>query len=297
MSQPSADRVTLLEMFDHPRVHIGRAAHGGCVAEMLCNDDDSLYLGAVTTCARLRHGVILGQRRGRQYGGRPGPEILRREFLSRRRLDVDVHVVGANVDPPSTLLIREEVWPTGTATPQRRHHLACRRIADLESPLNGSLGWIVEGHQAIVDSDVFLSETCHTEGLVFQGVILVPYTEISDIEQADDGRKHALSTEIPFSQITPYSRPKVGQSRPEAFYSGELLSISILPPLVVVAVLASPGRVDANGLNVAVRPGADPNVRPGRREHKLADALEGLLIRDTSAIGVCIAEASAAAPP
>ncbi len=207
-----------------------------------------------------RHGLILGERGRRQDGGRPRPKILRRKFTAGRGLDVEVHVVGVHLDPPPALFVGEEVWAARSATPKSGDDLGCWRIADLECPLNRALRRIVENHHAIVNADVFFSEAGHAERLVFECVVLVPDAEISDVEQAHDRREHPLPAEVVLGHITAHVRPKLRQSRPEPLNSDELLSIPIPPPLVVVAILAAAGRVGADGLNVAVRPRADPYV-------------------------------------
>ena len=145
--------------------------------------------------------------------------------------------------------------------------------------------------------DVLLSEAGDAEGLVFQRVVLTPHPEISDVEQAHDRREHPLPAEVVFGQVTPHPRPKFRQGRPEILNSDELLAVPVLPPLVVVAVLAAAGRVGADRLNMAVRPRADPDVRPGRWYNQTSNALESVLIGDPNPVGIGIAEAAAAAPP
>jgi len=59
----------------------------------------------------------------------------------------------------------------------------------------------------------------------------------------------------------------------------------------VVAVLAASGRVDADGLQVAVGVGAHPDLPPGRRDRQLADAGEHGFVVDRPAVLVHVAEA------
>jgi hypothetical protein len=62
----------------------------------------------------------------------------------------------------------------------------------------------------------------------------------------------------------------------------------------VVEVLPPPGRIRPDRLEVAVRVGADPDVRPRRRDDERADALEQLRVLDAAAALVEVLEA---APP
>jgi hypothetical protein len=69
------------------------------------------------------------------------------------------------------------------------------------------------------------------------------------------------------------------------------------PPLVVVQVLAAAGLVGADGLDVAVRVRADPDVLPGRRDHQRPDPLDHLGVLDHVAVSIEVAEPLAPAAP
>jgi NUDIX domain-containing protein len=76
----------------------------------------------------------------------------------------------------------------------------------------------------------------------------------------------------------------------------ELLLIAAGPPLRVVEVLPSAGRVSADRLDVAHRMRTDPDLLPGRRDDELADALEHLRVVDALAVCVEIFESTATPP-
>jgi hypothetical protein len=65
----------------------------------------------------------------------------------------------------------------------------------------------------------------------------------------------------------------------------------------VVDVLPPAGRIRADGLDVSVRVGADPDVIPGRWDDELANPLENLCVRDPCTVRIEVLEAAAAAAP
>jgi len=72
-------------------------------------------------------------------------------------------------------------------------------------------------------------------------------------------------------------QPGDGRARPDQALAKvqrpvELLPVLQLPPVGVVEVLAAAGIVDAGGLDMPVRGGADPDVPPGRRDGQRLDA-------------------------
>jgi hypothetical protein len=75
----------------------------------------------------------------------------------------------------------------------------------------------------------------------------------------------------------------------------ELVGLSRLPEIRVVAVLLAALGIAAGRLDVAVAAGADPDIRVGRRDRQRADAGELRLVAHRGALRVEVAEAGAAA--
>src|SRR3954447_21048069 len=76
----------------------------------------------------------------------------------------------------------------------------------------------------------------------------------------------------------------------------ELLLISTLPPPLVIPVLATPGGVGSDGLQVAVLVGADPDVCPRWRDRERLDA-PAHRGGHTDTVGADVGEALAAPAP
>ena len=66
--------------------------------------------------------------------------------------------------------------------------------------------------------------------------------------------------------------PDLGQGLAEDDHAIVFVFIARLPPPLVVAILFSPARIAARGLDMAVRRGTNPDVVVGRGDGKAADA-------------------------
>src|SRR5207237_455078 len=69
--------------------------------------------------------------------------------------------------------------------------------------------------------------------------------------------------------------------------------VAHLAPARVIAILLAGARVAADGLDVAMRRRADPDVAPRRRDRQRADAREGGPIAHPTALGIDVHEAAA----
>src|SRR5439155_212472 len=87
----------------------------------------------------------------------------------------------------------------------------------------------------------------------------------------------------------PTSPAQPRQQAGKALHPLELLPIAPLAPAWVIQVLLAPSRVDAGGLEMPHRIGADPHVLPGRRDGKSADTLDHLRIGNRGAVLVYVA--------
>lgn len=92
-----------------------------------------------------------------------------------------------------------------------------------------------------------------------------------------------------------HHRAQIRQGRPEFLHPVVLIPVSLFPPQVVIPVLAAPRRVSANGLDVAQRVGADPDVFPRGGNDQRPDPGQRPLIRDRR-VRAEVPEASPAAP-
>ena len=99
--------VALEEAIDDPRVDVGGAAHRGCIAQVL--RDLLHHAGHRTAPGRdaLSISALAKQRRG-QHGRLPRAEVLRREIVAGRLLEVGIDVARPDVVPASILFIGQE---------------------------------------------------------------------------------------------------------------------------------------------------------------------------------------------
>ena len=102
--------------------------------------------------------------------------------------------------------------------------------------------------------------------------------------------QHPVAVEPAGAQRRHDGVPDVGELAGDLEHPLVLLRVPPRPPLVVVAVLAPAGGVEPGGLDVAVRPRADPHVLPGRRDRQGADPVEAVVL-DQGAVVVVVGEA------
>src|SRR5204862_4253948 len=126
---------------------------------------------------------------------------------------------------------------------------------------------------------------------------LAAHAEESAIEQAHRARQHALACDALPCKVPGDAAAHAGQCAGEGDHFVELALVGPLAPLVVVAVLLAPAGVDAGGLDVSHRLGADPDFLPRGWDRKSGDPLDHLRVRDPVAVLVYVLEALAAPPP
>jgi hypothetical protein len=122
------------------------------------------------------------------------------------------------------------------------------------------------------------------------GVPLPADPEQPEVDQAHHGRGHAVTVDGAATEIRHRGRAQRGQRVGEPEHVRELLDVTLLTPYLVVPVLGPAPAVDAGGLNVAQRIGRDPDVLPGWRDAKSAEAAKCLGTRDLQAGGIVIPE-------
>src|SRR3954471_17995258 len=152
----------------------------------------------------------------------------------------------------------------------------------------------LEAQGGAVDISVLAAQGGDPKGVVLFGVLLVADPDEGRLQQLDDRGEHLLPPQAALRHVLLEPLADPGQGLAEGDHAAELGLVAHLPPFGVVAVLLAPAGVAPGRLQVAVRAGADPDVRPGRRDGQLADALQGLLVPDRAPLGVDVGEALAA---
>jgi hypothetical protein len=112
-----------------------------------------------------------------------------------------------------------------------------------------------------------LPDRGQAEAAILVGVLLASGTEETEVDQPDRGGQDPPSGQAVGIQVTPYDLAYGRQGGTEPPDPVMLVLIALLSPQIVVPVLAAARRVDAGGLDVALRIGTDPHVLPGRRDH------------------------------
>src|SRR4051794_39794375 len=152
----------------------------------------------------------------------------------------------------------------------------------------------LEAQGGAVDVHVLVAQGGEPKGVVLFGVLLVADPDEGRLQQLDDRGEHLLPPQAALRHVLLEPLADPGQGLAEGDHAAELGLVAHLPPFGVVAVLLAPAGVAPGRLQVAVRAGADPDVRPGRRYGQLANALQGLLVPDRAPLRVDVGEALAA---
>src|SRR5580700_2701725 len=126
--------------------------------------------------------------------------------------------------------------------------------------------------------------------MVQLGILFAADPEQAEVDQPDGAGRDAVTIQATSRQVRHGGRPQRRQNAGEPQHVKELLSVALFAPLLVVAVLDPAPAVHAGGLDVAQRVRRDPDVRPGRRDHQRADALQRLPLRDLRARRVAVPE-------
>ena len=133
------------------------------------------------------------------------------------------------------------------------------------------------------------------EGAVVLRVCLAADPEKAQVEKPYRAGEHALATKTLAGKAPVRVRPQRPEGPGEIEHALELLTIAPAAPGVMVEVLPPAGRVGAGCLEVPERVGADPDVRPRRRDRQRADPFELGPIADQAPIVPAVLETPAAA--
>src|SRR5690349_10596085 len=296
LAERGGDRAAFLVPFDDARVDIGSPGHGRGIAQIVGYLPDDPGDGALAAGFTSGSGFRHGQAHGGQDGRMPGAEVLGGVVASGYLAEVVVDVRRGDVVPARPAPVDEQLVPAVPAPPQapddRAHLILGHRLLALLGPL----GRILEHQLALAQRDVLLPDGGQAEGAVLLRVLLAARPEEPEIDQADRSRENPVPGQAPALHVTADDLADARQHGSEVPDPIVLSLIPLLTPQVVVPVLAASGRVGADGLDVAQRVGADPDVLPGRRDHQRPDAGQRLRVLDHRRIGPQVAEAPAAAP-
>src|SRR5205823_2993741 len=111
-------------------------------------------------------------------------------------------------------------------------------------------------------------------------VLLVADADQRLLEELDDRCDHLLLREPLPRQVLANALPNRAERVAERDHASVLGFVADLAPPRVVAVLLAPPRVPAGGLDVAALVGADPHVRPRRRNGQRPDPLQRGFVED-----------------
>ena len=169
---------------------------------------------------------------------------------------------------PVAVPVGEQIGPAATAPLESSHDLVHGRVGNDEQALLVGLADVVKADRAaLAELHVAFEQGGQPEGAVLVGIGLAADAEEPQVEQADGAGQDALAREPTSAEGLLGDAPYLGEAEREVEHAVELLAVAALTPLLVVEVLPAAGRVGAARLQVAVRPGRDPHVTPGGRDH------------------------------
>lgn len=113
-------------------------------------------------------------------------------------------------------------------------------------------------------------------GAVVLGVPVAAHPEEAEVEQAYRGREDPFPGQAASGQFPGDDLTQLGQRGGEVEHVIVLLLVPLLPPARMIEVLPAPGGVEPDGLDVPIRPRADPHLFPGGRDYQVLDAREFL---------------------
>src|ERR1700691_1521110 len=296
LAERGSDRAAVLVQVDDAGIYVGGPGYRRGVAQVggdLGHDaGDGALAGGVAAVGALRHGQAY---RG-QHGRVPGAEVLGRVISSGYLPEGVADVRRRDVVPAPTGRVHQHLVPAAAPPPQAPHHGAHLVLGYRLLAMLGALGGILEYELPLGERDVLLPDGGQAEGTVLVRVLLAPRAEEAKIDQPDSGRKDSFPGQAAGAQVLTdllaYGRQD-GAELPNPVMLGQ---VPLLTPQIVVEVLAAPGRVGAQGLDVAPRIGADPDVLPGRRDHQRFDMGQRPRVVDGRGIGPEVGEPAPAAP-
>src|SRR5437762_10569791 len=243
----------------------------------------------------------LGEFRRGQKRPAPRAEVFGGELRRGRRLDVVVHVAREDCAhaPVLSVVLEEFGAADGLDVAHERGEFFVNEYEPLADVVLARE--LEDEATAALDFEVAVAERRHAVSAVTADARLRADAEVEVVDESDDDRQHALSTEVVARDVLVRPAPERGQGFAEA------LDLLVLPSRAqrderrVVDALHAPGAVNARGLKSASRRGRDSNVAPSGRDDERLDAFERGLVCDALARSGLVAEAArlraAPAPP
>ena len=142
-----------------------------------------------------------------------------------------------------------------------------------------------------------VSQGRQSERTVLLSILLVADPDSGLLEEPDDRRKHLLSRHAGPFQVAVRLLADLRQGRSKGQHPVVLDGIANLAPARVISVLLAPPGVAPGRLQMAARVGADPDVRPGRRDGQALDPPDRVRVTDAAALAVAVREALPGALP
>ena len=251
----------LLDGCDHVPLRLRRAAEGLERTQRLCRQH--------RPCPRSK---VLG---GKISAGHVAQEAIHVGRLDGVRLPVGVQVVKQ--------LVSGQILTS-------RHDAREALVGNVDGVLLAALAAEMKVNARALDDHVLFAHGRQAERRVRPRVLLVPHPDERDFEEAHHRREHLLSRETGPPQLFVAALPQRGQGAGEGQDSFVLGVVPDLAPARMVAVLLASSLVSPGCLDVAVRHGADPDVRPGGRDDERPDPGEHVGITDGLALAVQVAE-------
>src|SRR5438067_9290252 len=180
----------------------------------------------------------------------PGAEVLGGELAICYLTQIIVDIRRGHVAPAAARPEGEQALAAAPAPLERTHHRVHVAVDDRLFPLLGPLGWVVEDELAAPDAHVLAADGGDAEGAVLRRVLLPAGPEEAEIDQPDGGGEHPVPAQSLSGEMTADHLPQTWQDRAELQHAGMLVAVPLNPPQVVIAVLAAPGRVGADRLDV-----------------------------------------------
>jgi hypothetical protein len=155
---------------------------------------------------------------------------------------------------------------------------------------------VLERDLVVVAGHVFAEDRRQPERAVVGRVLVAARAEKAEVYKPYGRRKHALPGQFASAQVPLGRRADAGEGAAEFKHPVELLPVLLVAPPVVVPVLATPGDVGPDSLDVAVLTRADPDVFPRGRDDQRLDAGDGDGVGEGLALHREVAETAPAAP-
>src|SRR5262245_17199009 len=145
-------------------------------------------------------------------------------------------------------------------------------VGDVDDVTLASLAPEFEADVPPGDPGVPIPQGRQAERAVLSGVLRVPHPDQRGLQQSRDRREDFLAREPAARQIAPNAPADFRQPGGESEQSRVLGRVPRFPPARMVAILLPPPSITADRLDVTVGRGADPDVRPRRRNCEGPDA-------------------------